>query len=111
MLPALIKYEVGAFWAAWFREYSMDLEKGKDDESLDFLKVSLGLMFWPPDCMIFNPKQCLLTSPCQPWGGCAQCGQGGFQLEDFITSSIKNHMTYYKFNSSHCLKLQHSEWR
>ena len=34
--------------------------------------------------------------------------KGVFQLEDFIISSVKNHMTCYKFNSFHWLKLQHT---
>ena len=37
--------------------------------------------------------------------------QGGFQLEFVSISCVINHMTYYKFECSHWLKLQHSDWR
>ena len=36
---------------------------------------------------------------------------GGFQLEFVSISRVINHMTYYKFECSHWLKLQHSDWR
>ena len=36
---------------------------------------------------------------------------GGFQLEFVSISRIINHMTRYKFECSHWLKLQHSDWR
>ena len=36
---------------------------------------------------------------------------GGFQLEFVSISRIINHMTCYKFEFSHWLKLQHSDWR
>ena len=36
---------------------------------------------------------------------------GGFQLEFVSIRRVINHMTCYKFESSHWLKLQHSDWR
>ena len=36
---------------------------------------------------------------------------GGFQLIDFIVTEIKKSHDLLKLNSSHWLKLQHSEWR
>ena len=36
---------------------------------------------------------------------------GGFRLEFLSISRVINHMTCYKFECSHWLKLQHSEWR
>ena len=36
---------------------------------------------------------------------------GGFQLEFVSISRVINHMTCYKFECSHWLKLQHSDWR
>ena len=36
---------------------------------------------------------------------------GGFQLLDLIIPELKSHVIPYKFKSSHCLKLQHSDWR
>ena len=38
-------------------------------------------------------------------------GHGGFQLLDLIIPELKSHVIPYKFNSSHWLKLQHSDWR
>ena len=35
---------------------------------------------------------------------------GGFQLEFVSISQVINHMTCYKFECSHWLKLQHSDW-
>ena len=40
-----------------------------------------------------------------------QIGPGGFQLEFVSISRVINHMTWYKFEFSHWLKLQHSDWR
>ena len=37
--------------------------------------------------------------------------KGGFQLEFVSISRVINHMTCYKFECSHWLKLQHSDWR
>ena len=37
--------------------------------------------------------------------------EGGFQLEFLSISRVINHMTSYKFEWSHWLKLQHSGWR
>ena len=37
--------------------------------------------------------------------------KGGFQLEFVSISRVRNHMTCYKFECSHWLKLQHSDWR
>ena len=37
--------------------------------------------------------------------------KGGFQLEFVSISQVINHMTCYKFECSHWLKLQHSDWR
>ena len=36
---------------------------------------------------------------------------GSFQLEFVIISRVINHLTFYKFECSHWLKLQHSDWR
>ena len=36
---------------------------------------------------------------------------GGFQLEFVSISRVINHMTCYKFDCSHWLKLQDSDWR
>ena len=36
---------------------------------------------------------------------------GGFQLEFVSISRVINHRTFYKFECSHWLKLQHSDWR
>ena len=36
---------------------------------------------------------------------------GSFQLEFVSISRIINHMTCYKYECSHWLKLQHSDWR
>ena len=36
---------------------------------------------------------------------------GGFQLEFVFISRAINHMTCYKFECFHWLKLQHSDWR
>ena len=36
---------------------------------------------------------------------------GGFQLKFVSISQVINHMTCYKFECSHWLKLQHSNWR
>ena len=36
---------------------------------------------------------------------------GGFQLEFVSISRVINHMTCYKFEYFHWLKLQHSDWR
>ena len=35
---------------------------------------------------------------------------GGFQLKDLSISQVINHVTCYKFNSSHGLKLQYPDW-
>ena len=37
--------------------------------------------------------------------------QGGFQLEILSITLVINRMTCYKFECSHWLKLQHSDWR
>ena len=37
--------------------------------------------------------------------------QEGFQLLYLIIPELKSHVIPYKFNSSHWLKLQHSDWR
>ena len=37
--------------------------------------------------------------------------EGGFQLEFVSISRVIDHMTCYKFECSHWLKLQHSDWR
>ena len=37
--------------------------------------------------------------------------KGGFQFEFVSISRVINHMTCYKFECSHWLKLQHSDWR
>ena len=37
--------------------------------------------------------------------------KGGFQLLDLIIPELKIHVIPYKFNSSHWLKLQDSDWR
>ena len=37
--------------------------------------------------------------------------KGGFQLEFERISQVINYMTCYKFEWSHWLKLQHSDWR
>ena len=36
---------------------------------------------------------------------------GDFRLEFLSISRVINHMTCYKFECSHWLKLQHSDWR
>ena len=36
---------------------------------------------------------------------------GGYRLQDLSISQVISHVTPYKFNSSHWLKLQHSDWR
>ena len=36
---------------------------------------------------------------------------GGFQLAFVSISRVINHMTCYKFQCSHWLKLQHSDWK
>ena len=36
---------------------------------------------------------------------------GGFHLVDLIITELKGHMTSYKFECSHWLKLQYSDWR
>ena len=37
--------------------------------------------------------------------------QGIFCLQDLIISRVMNHVTCYRFESSHWLKLQDSDWR
>ena len=37
--------------------------------------------------------------------------KGGFQLEFVSISRVINHMTCYKLECSHWLKLQYSDWR
>ena len=41
----------------------------------------------------------------------SSCNLGGFQLEFVSISRVINHMNCYKFECSHWLKLQHSNWR
>ena len=36
---------------------------------------------------------------------------GGCHLEDLSISQVINYMNCYKFDFSHWLKLQHSDWR
>ena len=36
---------------------------------------------------------------------------GGFHMVGLIITELKDHMTFYKFECSHWLKLQHSHWR
>ena len=36
---------------------------------------------------------------------------GGYRLQDSSISQVISHVTPYEFNSSHWLKLQHSDWR
>ena len=38
-------------------------------------------------------------------------GMGGFQLVDMIVTELKKSHDLLNFNSSHWLKLQHSDWR
>ena len=41
----------------------------------------------------------------------ANLANGDFHLEFVSISRVINHMTVYKFECSHWLKLQHSNWR
>ena len=53
-----------------------------------------------------NPEPCPICSHVFMNGQ-----QGGFQLEFVSIRRVINHITCYRFESSHWLKLQHSDWR
>ena len=61
----------------------------------------LAILLGPPPLFFFPfPRRAPLPLPF-----------GGFQLEFESISQVINHMTCYKFECSHWLKLQHSDWR